>query len=93
MALAVGQVEQPVSHQGRGAVGLDVVQTRREQGPRLVDREVELDHRRPEDLDPRRERFGIEGERATVVGTLIERHLALGAERAPFAGAQARGLR
>ena len=92
VTVAMGQIEQPVGHQGRGAVGLYVVQPDREQRVRLVGREIELHDRGAQDLGARGERRGVEDERPAVFGTLVERHLALGAKRAPFAGAQARRL-
>jgi hypothetical protein len=69
------EVEDAVRGTGRRPVGRDVAQPNGDEGRRPVHRQLQLDDRRAEDLEPFCKDRGVECERAPVVFALVAREL------------------
>ena len=93
VALPVGEVQQAVGDPRGRAVRGDVGEPRRDQRHGTIHGDLEVGHGRAEDLEPRRERIGVEGERAGVLEPLIQREIRRDLIGAPAAGVEPDGLR
>ena len=80
-AIAMGEVEDAERHAGRCTVRAHVAEPDGDEGRRPVDLELQLDHRRAEDLEALLERRPVEGQRAAVVLALVARELGALARR------------
>ena len=89
VAVAVRQIEHLPGDELGAAVGRHVAEAHADQGARLVDGEPQGDLGRSQDLERGRERRRGEAQRATVLGTLVERPVAGRALGAPGAGVHA----
>src|SRR3546814_6501038 len=72
-AIPVIEVQDGVGHPLRRSVGGDVAQSDREEGRRLIDLDLQLELRRPEDLKRRRQRLRVVAPGLAVVGPLVTR--------------------
>jgi hypothetical protein len=91
--VAVGEVAQAVADPGGPAVRRDVRQAHRDHGRRPVDGELQVHHRRTEDLQPLGEHRAVEDQRAAVLLALVVGQIRRCVVGAPLAGELAHGQR
>src|SRR4051794_3790164 len=75
VAVAVGEVQDPVADAHGRPVRSDLVQPERQEGDRLVHGDVQADGWRTENLKGLFERAGVEAERIGVICPLVSREL------------------
>ena len=91
----MSQIEDLVGDSLRSAIGTDIDQTHRHEGPRAIYGELEVDDRRAQDFKRGVEWFGFKSQRAGVIFVLVECEVGAGSAktvRAPDASRYADGF-